>query len=152
MEAPMIANFVLAELAATEKVKQFLNDFAEWAYTQPDIQAVALVGSYARNAATATSDVDLVVVAHDPEPYLHDQAWLERFGEIRQQQVEDYGLLTSIRAWYSDGREVEYGITSEQWAAAPLDEGTRQVISDGIRILFERGEILSRWYKFFNKR
>ena len=140
----MIAKLVLAELIAPEKIKQLLNDFTEWAYARPDIQAVALVGSYARNAATATSDVDLVVIANNPELYLNDQSWLERFGEIHQQQGEDYGLVTSIRVWYSDGREVEYGITSERWAAMPLDEGTRQVISDGMRILFERGDLLSR--------
>ena len=31
----------------------------------------------------------------------------------------------------------------DQWAALPLDEGTRRVVADGMRILFERGPILS---------
>ena len=44
-----------------DKVHRFLNEFVEWAEMQPDIQAVALVGSHARNAATESSDVDLVV-------------------------------------------------------------------------------------------
>ena len=34
------------------RVEQFLHDFREWASAQSDIQAVALVGSHARNAAT----------------------------------------------------------------------------------------------------
>ena len=52
--------------------------------------------------------------------------------------------MTSIRVWYSDGLEVEYGITDERWTAVPLDEGSRQVIADGMQVLFERGTVLSR--------
>lgn len=128
----------------TEEFEQFISDFSKWANEQSDIQAVALVGSYARDTATDTSDIDLVILVQDPSRYLDDQTWLQQFGEIRQSQVEDYGRLTSIRAWYSDGREIEYGITGIDWAASPLDEGTRRVISDGMRILFEQTPILSQ--------
>jgi hypothetical protein len=31
-----------------------------------------------------------------------------------------------------------------RWAAVPLDEGSRQVIADGMQVLFERGTVLSR--------
>ncbi|MGA8620991.1 MAG: hypothetical protein WB660_21000 [Candidatus Sulfotelmatobacter sp.] len=55
-----------------------------------------------------------------------------------------YGRVTSLRVWYSRGYEVEYGLTDESWIAFPLDQGTKQVISDGIRILFERESLLSR--------
>lgn len=127
-----------------EQVEQFLSEFTTWAATQPDIQAVALVGSYARNAAKETSDVDLVLIVDQPRLYLDNSDWAQRFGVIQRQQVEDYGPLISSRIEYADGREVEYGITDERWAALPLDEGSRQVIDDGMRILFERGPILSR--------
>ena len=129
---------------SVDSINRFLDEFTAWADAQPDIQAVALVGSYARNAATETSDIDLVIIASQPETYLQDVAWTRRFGQVRRQQVEDYGKVTSIRVWYADGREVEYGITDEGWAALPLDEGTRKVISDGMRVLFERTPILSR--------
>lgn len=125
------------------KIAPFLDVVTEWARAQPDIQAVALIGSYARNAATASSDVDLVLIADQPDRFLRDRDWINHFGEPRRQQVEDYGRLVSLRVWYSDGREVEFGITDERWAATPLDEGTRRVISDGIQIIFERKPILS---------
>lgn len=124
-------------------ISQFLDEFARWASGQPGIQAVALVGSHARNAATDASDIDLVVIARQPERYLHDTAWTHHFGTVRRQQVEHYGQITSLRVWYSDGREVEYGFTDERWAALPLDAGTRQVIAGGLRVLFERGPLLS---------
>jgi len=127
-----------------EKVVQFLDEFTQWASTQADLLALALVGSHARDAATETSDVDLVLIANDPNRYLENTDWVRRFGMVEKQQVEDYGLLTSLRVWYRDGLEIEYGLTDERWAALPLDEGTRQVMAGGMRVLFERGDILSR--------
>jgi predicted nucleotidyltransferase len=127
-----------------QNVDQFLAQFVAWAAAQPDIAAVALVGSHARNAATAGSDVDLVVLAARPELYLDDHEWIRQFGEVREQQIEDYGKLISLRVWYADGREIEYGIADESWAALPLDPGSQQVIADGMRILWERTSLLSR--------
>lgn len=40
-----------------------------------------------------------------------------------------------------------YGMTAPDWAAIPLDAGTRRVISEGMIVLFERGEQLSRHTK-----
>ena len=125
-------------------VEGFLTAFTAWAAARPDIQAVALVGSHARNAATDRSDVDLVIIADQPEAYLRERRWIEEFGPVLRHQTEDYGLLTSLRAWYANGIEVEFGWTDERWAAVPLDPGTRQVIAGGLRILFERRPLLSR--------
>lgn len=127
-----------------DKIHRFLEEITNWASAQSDIQALALVGSYARNAARETSDVDLVLITENPSRYLQSTDWIERFGVIEKQQVEDYGALMSLRVWYADGREIEYGITDEKWAAIPLDEGSRKVISDGMKVLFEREQILSR--------
>lgn len=126
-----------------DKVHRFLNEFVKWVEMQPDIQAVALVGSHARNVATESSDVDLVVITRQPDEYLRRTEWAQRFGQVLQHHIEDYGLLISLRVWYADGPEVEYGLTDERWSALPLDEGTQRVITDGMRILFERAPILS---------
>lgn len=131
-------------MATEQEVQQFLKDITQWVSSQADILALALVGSYARNAARETSDVDLVLIAREPDRYVHNLDWVERFGNVEKHHIEYYGLLTSVRVWYADGREVEYGLTDESWAAIPLDDGTRQVIEDGMRVLYERGNILSR--------
>ena len=130
-------------MATNKEVNKFLNEVTQWAFARTDIQALALVGSYARNAARETSDIDLVLIALKRDRYLHNLDWIKRFGNVEKYQIEDYGLLTSVRVWYDDGREIEYGLTDENWAAEPLDDGTRRVIEDGMRILFERGNILS---------
>lgn len=126
------------------QVDHFLTEFSRWAASQTDILAVALVGSYARNEATDTSDIDLVIIASKPETYLRDTRWAQYFGTINRQQFENYGKVTSLRVWYSGGQEVEYGFSDETWSAVPLDEGTKKVISNGMQILSERGSILSR--------
>jgi predicted nucleotidyltransferase len=128
----------------TDKVAPFLVEFTRWASTQADILSLALVGSHARDAATETSDVDLVLITVDLKRYLENTGWVQRFGTVKKQQVEDYGNLTSLRVWYREGLEIEYGLTDERWAAIPLDEGTRRVMAGGIRVLFERGDMLSR--------
>ena len=129
---------------ALDKSIEFINEFADWAHTKPDISAIALVGSHARNTATETSDIDLVMITSLPDNYLKDLSWILGFGRIERYQIEDYGRLTSVRVFYKDGPEVEYGITDKSWATLPLDEGTREVISGGMRILFDKENILSR--------
>ena len=127
-----------------KQVRDFLIKFRRWAASRPDILGVALVGSYARNQATDTSDVDLAIVAKQPEIYLRDTQWARHFGTVNCQQSENYGKVTSVRVWYPGEFEVEYGFTDETWCALPVDEGTKQVISHGMQILTERASTLSR--------
>lgn len=128
----------------SETVTPFLTAAVAWARAQPDILALALVGSYARGAARSDSDIDLVIISTGTGQYTADLSWVARFGEIVRHQIENYGKVTSLRVWYRNGLEVEYGFTDEDWAATPLDDGTRQVISEGMKVLYERGNILSR--------
>ncbi len=127
-----------------EQVKEFLQRFTLWAKSRPDILAVAVVGSYARSQARSHSDLDLVLVCERPGEYLAQPHWILELGRVAGRRFEDYGKLTSLRVWYEDGLEVEYGIAGEEWAALPLDEGTRRVIADGMLVLYEQRELLSR--------
>ena len=131
-------------MVTNNKIILFLENITQWAAAQPDIQALALVGSYARGTETDISDIDLIFITVEPKFYLDNTDWIQQFGIIEKQQIEYYGLVTSIRVWYINGFEIEYGITDERWVSIPLNAGTRQVISDGMQILFERGNILSR--------
>jgi len=125
------------------RINKFFQNVTRWSAAQVDILALALVGSHARGTASDTSDIDLVFITLDPQIYLNNFDWVEQFGKIAKTQIESYGLVTSIRVWYCDGLEVEYGFTDKSWVAEPLDAGTCQVIHDGLRILFERNNILS---------
>ena len=130
--------------AKKQRVDELLHALRGWAEGEPDIRAVALIGSYARDAATEASDVDLIIIAAHPASYLADAAWAGRFGCIARTRIERCGKVTALKVRYDDALEVEYGFTDEGWAAKPIDEGTRRVIDDGLRVLFERLPLLSR--------
>ena len=125
------------------QVIDFIEDFIRWSKKRKDIRAVALVGSYAREAATEASDIDLVVISEKPREYIANTEWTRVFGKAIAQKVEDYGKLTSLRVWYESGLEIEFGFTTRDWAKTPLDKGTKQVIDDGMRVLFEKEVLLS---------
>jgi hypothetical protein len=108
-----------------------------------DIQAVILAGSYARNAQSEASDLDLVVLTDEWEAYTKSRGWLRLFGEPLATSTEYYGLITSIRARY-EAYEIEFGMGSTEWISEPVDQGTRRVLEDGYQIIFERNGILKR--------
>jgi len=94
-----------------EDIREFLDPFLRWASAQEDIQAIGLVGSYTRGAAREDSDIDLVILTSQPQKYLEDRTWIEHFGAVTNQQTEGYEKLISVRVWYQNGPEVEYGMT-----------------------------------------
>jgi predicted nucleotidyltransferase len=127
----------------TRSVGTFLQQITAWAKTEQGILSLGLVGSQARGTAGPDSDVDLVILARDPQSFLQDTAWLAHFGAVESRQVEDYGRVQSLRVWYRSGLEVEYGLTDAGWATLPLDPGTRRVVADGLRVLWERQPLLA---------
>lgn len=127
-----------------EQLHPFLTEFRRWAASQPDILAVALLGSHVRDEATRASDVDLLIIAMEPKKYLEDTWWAQSFGTISRQRGDNYGKVISLRVWYTGSHQVEYSFTEETWCALPFDEGTEKVISGGMEILRERELILSR--------
>ena len=126
------------------EVQILLKEVRKWAESRPEILGVALVGSYARNEARADSDVDLVLLASIPQEFINQTEWTKNFGVVKSCTVEDWGLVTSLRVFYEGGPEVEYGLTSSEWASEPVDEGTSRVISDGMQILLDKTGLLDR--------
>jgi predicted nucleotidyltransferase len=127
-------------VSAPSAISGFETELAAWAATRADIHAVYLVGSHARGQARPDSDIDLVLLCEQPQAYLQDTTWLDRFGKPVSQQVEDYGRFTSLRVWYAGGREVEFGLTAPDWITEPLEGGTAEVIAGGVRVIYVRGE------------
>jgi predicted nucleotidyltransferase len=118
-------------------IEPFLARLLQWAQQRPGIGAIALVGSHARGQARPDSDIDLLILVEDPQPLLEDTAWTQAMGRPLRQEVEHWGKVTSLRVWYADGLEVEYGLTGLDWGSDPADEGDQRVMAEGIKVLYE---------------
>lgn len=125
-------------------VQNLLKKIKNWAHKNNDLNSLLLVGSYARNEVHQDSDIDLVLIFNDPKKYINNLDWIKEFGEIERYEIEYWGRVTSIRAWYKSGIEVEFGITSAEWAETPVDSGTFKVVSDGSKILVDKSKKLKQ--------
>lgn len=102
------------------------------------MRASLLWGSYARGTNKENSDLDLVILTSNKPDMAANQDFVQDFGEVYKQQTEYYGACTSIRVWYKDGKEVEFGIVDPTWVSKPLDAGTHKVLSDGYKIVIDK--------------
>jgi hypothetical protein len=123
--------------------EQAIQAITRWAEARADVEAVALVGSWARGAARPDSDVDVVILCTDPSAYLSHDSWMADFGEVDQVVAEDWGAVGAWRVFYQGGLEVEFGFTTAAWARTdPVDRGTRRVARDGLKALVDKHGLL----------
>lgn len=111
----------------------------------PGIIAIALVGSWARNAARADSDVDLIVLTDQPWVALRTTKWISVFGvEVDIVRTADFGAVQERRLRLPNGLVVEVGIGVPSWAdTEPLDPGTERVVLGGLVPLHDPRGLLS---------
>ena len=132
-------------------VRAFLQSVVEWAKNEPDLLALALVGSHARGEASPESDVDLILLIRNPKECINNRDWISEFGEPIHIVQEDWGKVTSLRVLYADGLEVEYGLSNLEWGSDPSDDGDAHVIGNGLIVLYEKDGHLSNKLKPFLK-
>jgi hypothetical protein len=116
-----------------------IDDIRDWAAEDERVRAVALVGSYARSAERMGSDVDIVILTDEPDG-LADAGWFQvlRPGARLIRSME-WGPVRERRMRLRSGLHVELGFAPLSWAHVPLDGGTRRVLHDGCRIIYDTG-------------
>ena len=119
-------------------MEKFLKDIKQWAKNEEQVESIIVVGSYARGTYKKTSDIDLVIITSKKNEMLKNQNFIKLFGDVKKSQIEYYGACTSIRAWYKDGKEVEFGIVNPTWIEKPLDKGTNKVLNDGFKVIIDK--------------
>ncbi len=107
-----------------------------WAAEHRDVRGVVVVGSWARNAARMDSDVDIVVLT-DTSAHADPALWTRLLdGDVIR--LQQWGPVREVRLRRASGLEVEMGVVSPSWADTdPVDAGTRRVITDGHRIVYD---------------
>ena len=78
-----------------------------------------------------------MILTPDRDAWFRDTSWAAGLGAVLRTQEEDWGAVRSLRVWYADGTEVEFGFAAPSWLDLPLDPGTRRVLDDGYRILHD---------------
>ena len=121
---------------------------ATWARHRGDVHGLALVGSWARGAARADSDIDLVAIVTDPRSFRRSSDWIEEIGwpaRVVGWTDVSYGALWSRHCELEDRTRVELGFSSPEWAScSPVDSGTALVIRGGCTILHDPAGLLDR--------
>ena len=110
----------------------------EFSVNAPDIESAIIVGSYARGTNKENSDLDVVIITTNKAGMVAEQNFIQYFGEVHKKQTEYYGACTSIRVWYRNGLEVEFGIVEPSWIRKPLDDGTKKVLEDGYKVILDK--------------
>ena len=116
----------------------FIIRLREWATHELFIESIVLVGSYARGTQNSGSDIDLILVTSQKQFYIENTDVFSFYNNIQKTNIEFYGECTSIRVWYENGLEVEYGMVTQKWVEIPLEAGTMQVLSDGYKVLIDK--------------
>lgn len=115
-----------------------------WAQGDDRVAALAIVGSRATGAPRPTSDVDLVVLSARPAALLADRTWFDAFGPVELVRAGRFGAVAERRLRRPSGLEVEVCIGSCEWARpSPVDPGTRQVVDDGLEVVFDPQHLLA---------
>lgn len=125
---------------------------AAWARTHPDIYAVLIVGSRARIEPPPDrwSDLDLILFADHPQPYIDDAAWLGEFGTVLLRVLDIMVGHEHEPEWlvfYEEGHKLDFlfiptrAEEAAQGAEALLAaSGNTDIYARGARILIDRSD------------
>ena len=125
-------------------LKSLIEALKQWAEETDSIRCILLAGSWARGTQKPDSDIDLCILTEEKEKFLEEKTFPGYFGTVLQMQREEYGACTSLRVWYENGMEVEFGLMKLSWAALPLDAGTRRVLEDGYQVIADKDGVIER--------
>lgn len=117
------------------------------------VLAIGLCGSWARGTAHADSDIDLIVLVQNKGDFkstnwIHTLAFEMIDDKIVGFEDIKYGCVWSRHVYLKSGTAIEFSFGDTSWAnTEPLDTGTRKVVADGFRILYDPNRMLDKLIK-----
>src|SRR3954452_2634687 len=98
-------------------VAQFFAAVRDWAPSQPDLRAIAVIGPWAGVDADAETAIELLVLGEDPVGLAERPEWLETFPDLGcGALIRPDGLLV-LPCTHENGLEVDLIVDSVTWAA-----------------------------------
>jgi uncharacterized protein len=135
----------------TANVDSIVRAVAGWAFHHEDIHAMALIGSWARGDAHQASDIDLLLLSDSAHEYRRCQEWITEIDfdsagyRVASWEDASYGLVWSYHIELLPPGKVELTFAPCSWARThTVDVGTRRVVKDAFRIIFDKDEMLAK--------
>jgi len=125
---------------------ELIRALAAWAAARDDLRAAVILGSRARTVRPADewADLDVLLVADDPQPYLDSVAWLEALGRVRMTFLEPtaVGGLIERRVLFEPALDADLTFIPramlDRIAQAGLPSDIASVLARGTRPLFDK--------------
>ena len=123
-------------------MQQLLDTIVRYAEANDAVSALILIGSQARDArkADAFSDIDLLLIVQDPEPFIRSDAWLQDISGVHISFTEHTIDGQIERRVLLDGaQDVDFVIIGEQAAAQALERGeAANILRRGYKVLVNK--------------
>ncbi|HET7744490.1 MAG TPA: aminoglycoside 6-adenylyltransferase, partial [Gaiellaceae bacterium] len=122
---------------------------ADWALPRVDVKAAVLVGSQMRSETPADrwSDLDVILLVDDPEPYARDESWVAEFGRPVLTFLEPTAVSDQQerRVLYEDGEDVDLPLIPVA-ALERIDrsEDVPWLLARGYRVLVDKIDLAGR--------
>lgn len=126
--------------------EQLIDCFVQWAQTDDNIRAALVIGSRARidHPADEWSDLDVIILADDPEPYWTTVDWLHHVGVPWLTFIEPLhdGRGFERRVLFEGGLDVDFVPSPVVFFRQMLDTGLLPDVADlihrGVRFLVDK--------------
>jgi aminoglycoside 6-adenylyltransferase len=133
--------------AGTPSFDALIDMFVSWAKTDDNIRAAVVVGSQARtedHPADEWSDLDLLVVANDPQPLWEQSDWLRNIGvpwiTFVEPTPDDGGY--ERRVLFEGGLDVDFAPIGaadlRALAGRPLPPVLADILRRGVRVILDK--------------
>jgi len=120
----------------------------DWASEREDIRALLVVGSQARAKVPADrwSDLDIVLIVDDPEPYAEDPSWVREFGQPVLTFLEDTPVgQRERRVLYETGEDVDFPLFPvTALELLEQSENAANLLARGYRVLIDKIDLAER--------
>lgn len=90
----------LTILASHMNYLSFLSALEVWARNHPHVLSCGIVGSYARGAQAAHSDVDVCLLGVEVSAFLSGLSWVDTFGSHKTLMRETCGSVETVRVFF----------------------------------------------------
>lgn len=122
--------------------EQLLARISAWAHARPDIRAALVIGSRARSHRPADewSDLDIVLLVDDPNPYINNTGWLTEIAAVKITFSEPLpiGAGRERRVLFDGGLDVDFAVIPADMVRQIPSAVAAEVFGRGFRVLLDR--------------